>query len=88
LRQSRRVYDLEVNVSEADNQAIQDPFKLGVLSALVVIGKALRASDAVNTEAVMGDALRTISKLPSGDRPPEEQDENTLALRWLVAGLR
>ena len=75
-------------MSEADNQAIKDPFKLGVLSALVVMGKALRASETVNTEAVMGDVLRTISTLPSGDKPLDEQDEHTLALRWLLAGLR
>ncbi|MNB93393.1 hypothetical protein D3C75_405250 [compost metagenome] len=35
LRQFRRGYDLEVNVSEAGNQAMQDPFKMGVLTSLL-----------------------------------------------------
>ena len=75
-------------MSEADNQAIQDPFKLGVLSALVVIGKALKADQAINTEALIREAETTISKLPTGKNPPDQQDQHTLALRWLIAGLR
>lgn len=75
-------------MSEADNQAMQDPFKLGVLSALVVIGKALKADQAINTEALIAEAEKTISKLPTGTNPEDSQDQHTLALRWLVAGLR
>ncbi|MBF8679847.1 hypothetical protein [Pseudomonas fulva] len=75
-------------MSEADNQAMQDPFKLGVLSALVVIGKALKADQAINTEALIGEAEATIAKLPTGTNPSDQQDQHTLALRWLIAGLR
>lgn len=75
-------------MSEADTEAMQDPFKLGVLSALILIGKALKADQAINTAALIAEGEATIAKLPSGDRPLDEQDQHTLALRWLIAGLR
>lgn len=88
MRQFRRVYDLEVNVSESDNQAMQDPFKLGVLTTLVLIGKALKSDQAINTEALISEAEKLIAKLPTGDKPLNEQDDHTLPLRWLLSGLR
>jgi hypothetical protein len=75
-------------VSESDNQAMQDPFKLGVLSALLLIGKALKADQALNSEALISEAEALIKKLPTGEKPLNEQDDHTLALRWLLSGLR
>lgn len=75
-------------MSESDNQAMQDPFKMGVLTALVLIGKALKADQALNTEALISEAEKLIAKLPTGDKPLNEQDDHTLPLRWLLSSLR
>jgi hypothetical protein len=67
---------------------MQDPFKLGVITALVLIGKALKADQAINSDALISEAENLIKQLPTGNKPLNEQDEHTLPLRWLLSGLR
>lgn len=75
-------------MSEADNKAIQDPFKLGVLTTLTLIAKTLQANPGVNTQGLISETEKLIAKFPLGDKPLDQQDEHTLALRWFLGGLR
>ncbi|ORL52814.1 hypothetical protein B7H18_04900 [Pseudomonas putida] len=67
---------------------MRDPFKLGVLTALALIGRTMQANPGVNTEGLISETEKLIAKLPLGDKPLDEQDEHTLALRWFLDGLR
>lgn len=75
-------------MSDSDSQTIQDPFKMGVLTALVAVGRILKAHPMLDEEATIEYVESLIKKLPSGDRPLDDQDEHTIALRWLLSGLR
>lgn len=75
-------------MSEADNIAIQDPFKMGVLTTLLLIAKTLKVNPGVNTQGVISEAEKLIAQFPLGDKPLDQQGEHTLALRWFLSGLR
>ncbi|SHM76841.1 hypothetical protein [Phytopseudomonas punonensis] len=74
-------------MTHTDEDAIKDPFKFGVLTALMLIGKTFKADAAISTQGLIGETEKLIALFPGGTNPLNEQDQNTIALRWFLAGL-
>jgi len=78
---------LEQAMTHTDEDAMKDPFKLGVLTTLMLVGKTLKADPAISTKGLISETEKLISLFPGGEKPLDEQDQHTIALRWFLSGL-
>ncbi len=85
MRQFRRVYDLEVNVSE-DVQVEMSALEVGIINALVAISAALKASPGFNNEALKQIAQHMLDqKVPSPFRGPAAEEGYAKPLKVLIS---
>lgn len=85
MRQFRRVYDLEVNVSE--EQRVITPFELGVCAAMTVIGTAIANLDVPGRTKVADAARSLIEAMPADKTIIKDRSAHHLALESLISGL-
>ena len=85
MRQFRRVYDLEVNVSE--EQRVITPFELGVCAAMKVIGLAIANLDVAGRTKVADAAKSLIEAMPADKTIIKDGSAHHLALESLIPGL-
>jgi hypothetical protein len=85
LRQYRRAYDLEVNVSsQSDIEVAMTPTELGLFMAMNAIALALKSSPNFNNEALKVLAEKFIREAPSAVQGGVAKEAYERPLRFLA----